>query len=150
MRSNAITIALATLLLLVTGSIAAPPPTGPVETRPACKWSKKVEWPRKWDGVWVCMSKEVVHVANKNALSCGMTIYKPDIRIVKFDFSVFPKKRGGDPFGMYAIKSSVDNSITNNNAPQISADTNNLIIDAAGPRNVNADYICRVRMEIRP
>jgi len=148
MRSMA--IAGAALLLPVTVWAAAPPPPAPVETKPACKWSKKADWTGKLHNVWLCRSRQIVRVVNRNAFSCGMTIYKPDIRIIRFDFSVFPKKPGGDPFGMYAIKSSVDNSIPNNNAPQISADANNLVMDAAGPRNVTADYICQINMEIRP
>jgi hypothetical protein len=71
-----------------------------------------------------------------------MVIYKPDIRIIRYDISFFPKTFGGDPFGMYAIKSSVDNSVQNNNAPEIAYDAQNLIIDPKtnGPRNVTAAF----------
>lgn len=147
MRSILLMVSVLTLAAEVA---AASPIKAPVETQPPCKWSKKFDGLRKWNGVWVCKSDQVVRLVNQNTRSCGMIVYKPDIRIVRFDLSFFPKKRGGDPFGMYAIKSTVDNSLQGNNAPQIAYDAQNLIKDANGPRHVTGDYVCRTYMEIRP
>lgn len=125
-------------------ALAGDPPVQGPSTQPPCKWSKAD------NGALVCNSDNVIPLKAQNTFSCGMIVYSKTVRFEKFSIEVLPKKKNGDPFAMYAIKSNYDPNPAQPDYAQIAADAQNTVKDANGPRNVTADYICRVRMKIWP
>jgi hypothetical protein len=127
------------LFAIISGLEAKSPNTGPVQTDPACKWSKDAH------GFYHCSSDSTaVLTGSPNTRECGIGFYTGNLRIKDLNVSVVAKRWGADPFLIYALVTKYDP-----NHVEIRFPAQNAILDSSGkPRDSSDNYICRVRITI--